>query len=664
MSNRLSNEKSPYLLQHAENPVDWMPWGEEAFRRAEREDKPIFLSIGYSTCHWCHVMARESFEDEQVAEILNRSYVSVKVDREERPDVDAVYMEVCTALTGSGGWPLTVILTPQGRPFFAATYLPKNNRGGSLGLISVLRVIAAKWRQDRGELLKAGDEICALLARERPAGEAEPGESFLKKAVEQLSDSFDKEYGGFGRAPKFPSPQNLIFLMRYAALSGDKAARHMADFTLGQMFRGGIFDHLGGGFSRYSTDREWLIPHFEKTLYDNALLAYAYTEAWQEGHMAVYRQTAEATLDYCLRELLAPGGGYYSGQDADSGGEEGAYYLFTPGEIQSVLGEDAGRHFAECYDVTKEGNFGKTGKSVLNLLLNQRWNLLPEGYDDFRERLRLTQADRVRPGTDTKILTAWNGLMLSALAKAAWVFSDARYLAETKSLAAFLRERAFAGEGAGTLRACIYGEESRFAGRLSDYAFYALGLLELYRAEYDLDDLELAVRLAEEIAPRFSAPGGGYYMTGGEEERLLKRPMELYDGAMPSSNSACAVLFDQLFRLTGEARWGKAAEEQLAFLCRKGESYPAGQAYGLIALLSAVYPTRELVCVAEKPPALLRAAGARYAPELTLLLKRPGQGERLKTLAPFTGNMSAQEGKPTYYVCTGGTCGLPFTEGS
>ena len=660
MSNALINEKSPYLLQHAENPVDWMPWGEAAFQRAEAEDKPIFLSIGYSTCHWCHVMAHESFEDEQVAKVLNRDYVSIKLDREERPDVDAVYMEVCTALNGSGGWPLTIIMTPQRQPFFAATYLPKSSRGNRLGLMDVLRVIAAKWRQDREELLQAGEEISAFITRDRPAGDAEPDEAFLQEAVSQFKASFDEEYGGFGKAPKFPSAHNLVFLLRYAALAGDKSARRVAERTLQQMFRGGIFDHFGGGFSRYSTDREWLIPHFEKTLYDNALLSFAYAEAWQEGHLAVYRQVAEATLDYCLRELQSPTGGFYSGQDADSDGVEGAYYLFTPQEIKSVLGEDAGRHFAECYDITDKGNF-PGGKSVPNLLLNDRWNLIPEGYDDFREKLRLYRAQRRTLLTDTKILTAWNGLMLMALSKAAHVFDDAQYLDQAHALADFLREHAFAADSPGALRACIYGTEGRFEARLEDFAFYALGLLELYAADFDESALRLAADLAKEIQKRFAAPKGGFYMTGQEAEVLIKRPMETYDGAMPSSNSAVAVLFDQLARLTGDEGWRKAARDQLSFICRGAESYPAGHAFGLIALLGAVYPTKELVCVAENPPAMLKTIRARYSPELTVLLKRPGKSPVLDALAPFTKDMTMQDGKQSFYLCSDGTCALPFT---
>ena len=377
MSNSLIKEKSPYLRQHAENPVDWLPWGEEAFYRAGHEDKPIFLSIGYSTCHWCHVMARESFEDSQVAALLNRYYIPVKVDREERPDVDSVYMQACQALTGSGGWPLTIIMTADKLPFFAGTYIPKNSRGNQAGLIPLLSAIARRWAEDRESLLKTAGEIGSFLSAQREPSPAEPGEGRLKAAAAQLAAAYDREYGGFGTAPKFPSPHDLLFLLRLAHFTGDKEQRQMVDNSLRQMYRGGIYDHFGGGFSRYSTDREWLAPHFEKTLYDNALLSFLYTEAWQDGHIALYRDVAESTLDYCLRELKAEGGGFFSAQDADSRGVEGAYYLFTPEEVKSVLGEDAGRHFCNCYDITPEGNFH--GKSIPNLLLNNRWNFVPEG---------------------------------------------------------------------------------------------------------------------------------------------------------------------------------------------------------------------------------------------------------------------------------------------
>ena len=435
MSNALINEKSPYLLSHAENPVDWLPWCEEAFARARREDKPVFLSIGYSSCHWCHVMAQESFEDAQVAELLNRYFVSVKVDREERPDVDAVYIRVCQTLTGSAGWPLTIIMTPEQQPFFAGTYLPKNNYAGRAGLLTLLRAIADKWRHSREELLCIGRDVTALIAEPRHEG-AEPAKELLSAAAAQLAADYDAEYGGFGTAPKFPSPHKLIFLQRYAYYSGDKKARQALENTLRQMYRGGIYDHFGGGFARYSTDREWLAPHFEKTLYDNALLALCYTEAWQDGRMALYRQVAESTLDYCLSELRSEAGGFYCAQDADSGGEEGAYYLFTPQEVKRLLGEDDGRHFCECYDITEEGNFH--GRSIPNLLLNTRWSFVPEGYAEFRQRLREYRQERMPLGRDEKILTSWNGMMLMALSRAARVFDNSRYLAAAEELQGFV----------------------------------------------------------------------------------------------------------------------------------------------------------------------------------------------------------------------------------
>ncbi len=657
MPNHLVGERSPYLLQHAQNPVDWYPWGEEAFARARREDRPVLLSIGYSTCHWCHVMAAESFENSAVAAVLNRDFISVKVDREERPDVDAVYMEVCTALTGSGGWPLTILMTPEQKPFFAGTYLPRESRGRRLGLLPLLNAVADKWKRDRSSLLETGEQIAALLRVEQAPDAAEPDGELLRKAAEQLADSYDRECGGFGSAPKFPSPHQLLFLLRYAKLAGDKAARAMAEHTLRQMYRGGIFDHLGGGFSRYSTDREWLAPHFEKTLYDNALLAFCYTEAWQEGRLPLYRQAAEATLDYCLRELCADSGGFFSGQDADSEGVEGKYYLFTPDEVQAVLGQDDGRHFAECYDITAEGNFH--GKSIPNLLLNPRWNLLPEGYAELRETLRLYRAGRCPLGTDRKLLTGWNGLMLLALARAACVFEDPYYLRHAEELAAFLLTQAGASEPE-TLRAvCYESGPSPLPAQLDDCAFAALGFLELYRADFDPAHIRTASSLADHILAHFSDPAGGFFRTSDRAEPLLKRPKESFDGALPCGNSAAALLFDRLFRLTGRVSWQEAAGRQLGFLAAHAGRWPAGIAFGLLALLSRVFPTRELVCAAEEPPASLKPISGTYAPELTLLLKRPGDGA-LAALCPFTADMALQDGKAAFYLCQNGACSLPF----
>ena len=659
MPNHLKDQRSAYLLQHAENPVDWYPWGEEAFEKARREDRPVFLSIGYSTCHWCHVMAQESFENEQVAEILNRAFVSVKVDREERGDVDAVYMELCTRLNGGGGWPLTVIMTAEQKPFFVGTYLPRENRDGRAGLIPMLLAVERLWNGDRRALLKTGEDLSAMLLREQPADGGEPDRAFAEKALAQLLDAYDPEYGGFGSAPKFPSPQDLLFLLRMGKLSGEGRARPAAERTLQQMARGGIFDHLGGGFARYSTDREWLAPHFEKTLYDNALLAYTYAEAWQEGHFECYRTTAEATLDYCLRELRGECGGFYSGQDADSEGGEGSYYLFTPEEVKGVLGEEDGRHFCECYDVTPEGNY--RGKSIPNLLLNPRWNLLPEGYGDFRERLRLYRAGRMDLRTDKKLPTGWNGLMLAALAGAARIFSDRRYAAAARELGTFLRETAGAAEPERLRAVCYEGDSPFLPAQLDDLAFCALGFLELYRLDYDPGCIRTALALAEQITAHFACEDGGYYRSSDRAERLLKRPREIFDGALPSGNSAAALLFERLGRLTGELRWREAAREQLRFLCARSGRAPAGIAFGLLALLPRLYGGRELVAVSGDVPKTLQTASARYAPELTLLLKRPGDRE-LAAVAPFTESLVQKDGRPTFYLCRDGSCSLPFTE--
>ena len=659
MSNRLIKENSPYLRQHSDNPVDWFPWCEEAFQRAEAEDKPIFLSIGYSTCHWCHVMAHESFEDEDVAAILNKDYISIKVDREERPDIDSVYMKACQALTGSGGWPLTVIMTPQQQPFFAGTYIPKDSSSGRPGLKKLLRVISGKWRNSRRELVNAAEELSAWISKPPAMGHAENARELPAKAAGQFLDSLDSEYGGFGSAPKFPAAHNLIFLLRYAALSGQRKAREAVELTLRQMYRGGIFDHIGGGFCRYSTDREWLAPHFEKTLYDNALLALCYTEAWQDGRMALYRQVAESTLDYCMRELRSEEGAFYCAQDADSSGSEGLYYLFSPSEIKKILGEDEGRHFCECYDITEEGNFA--GSSIPNLLLNTRWNFLPEGYEDYREKLRIYRQERYALHRDEKILTAWNGLMLMALSRAARAFGDRRYLNAARELARFMESRLFSD---GRLISCYYPDSASLPAQLDDYVFYALGLLELYSADYEPGHITKAARLGDKVLEHFTAENGGFYRTADDSPALISRPLETYDGAMPSGNSAAAVLFDELSRFTAEEKWRDAHSRQLDFLSRCAGDYPAGISFGLCGFLSLLWPTKELVCVSvsDSVPELFASVTGKYAPELRALLKTEKNAELLSKVAPFTSAYSSINGRNSFYVCSGGTCSLPFTD--
>ena len=655
MSNRLQYEKSPYLRQHAENPVDWYPWGKEAFEKAKREDKPVFLSIGYATCHWCHDMSHESFEDPEIAAILNEHFVPVKVDREERPDVDSVYMRACIAANGSGGWPLTAILTPEQEPFFVGTYYPKESRGGLMGLRLLLTNIAESWRTRRQELTQTAEAMRDWLRREvQPAESRE--ENLPQKAAEQLMGIYDEEYGGFGRAPKFPTPHNLIFLMEYARAAEDGKPRAAVEQTLRQMLRGGIYDHFGGGFCRYSTDREWLKPHFEKTLYDNALMALCLIQAWQDGHMARWRDAAEQTLDYCLRELKAPEGGFYSGQDADSEGQEGAYYLFTPAEVADVLGAEAGRHFCECYDITAEGNF--KGRSIPNLLLNNRWNFVPEGYEEYREKLREYRAARMPLFTDTKILAGWNGLLLMALSRAAHAFRDRRYLLEAQELADFLLQNM---RRDGKLMARLCDGELRFDASLSDHAFVALGLLELYAADFDPRHILDALSLASELPARFADPKGGYFDTPSDGEKLLLRPKETQDGALPCGNSAAARLFERLFRLTAEESWRALSEKQLAFVKSAAGETPAGCCAGLSALLFTGKGAREIALVlpTEEVPEQARAVVDAWQPDLSVLLKTPSRAALLAEAAPFTAAMEARDGRPSAYVCENGTCSLP-----
>lgn len=658
MSNRLKNEKSPYLLDHAENPVDWYPWGDEAFEKAKREDKPVFLSIGYSTCHWCHVMAKESFEDKSASEILNKYYVSIKVDREERPDIDAVYMSVCTMLNGSGGWPLTIIMTPEQKPFFAGTYIPLENSLNRMGLRSLLTAVASKWRNDRETLLKSAGDITEYLNTKAKTDGTKPDADFLKKAVEQLKASYDSEYGGFGCSPKFPTPQNLLFLMRYSALSGDKSYREIADGTLKAMYRGGIYDHFGGGFCRYSTDREWLAPHFEKTLYDNALLAYTYAEAWQSGHLALYRTVAENTLDMCIRELMSEDGGYFCGLDADSEGVEGAYYLFTPEEVEKALGTETGKHFCECYDINKEGNF--KGKSIPNLLINTRWQLLPEGYDELCEKMRIFRAERMALKTDTKQLTSWNGLILMALSKAAAVFNDERYLYSAQTLAEYI-ERSFFDNG--RLKARFCDGELKFDAKLDDYVFCALGFLELFNADHKAEHLQKALRLADEVLMHFASIEGCFYQTSDESEKLITRHTDIFDGAMPSGNSGAAVMFDLLFRYTGGVKFRDARDGILKYLCGVSGKYSAASPFSLCALLTAVYPTKEILLVLpdENIPDTLKAVTSGYSPELTLMIKSPSRSDKLAEAAPFTSTAEPKDDKPTVYLCQNETCGVGVT---
>ena len=651
MSNRLSTERSPYLLQHAENPVDWRPWGPEVFEEAKRTDKPVLLSIGYSTCHWCHVMAHESFEDETVAQAVNAAFLPVKVDREERPDVDAVYMAACLAMNGSGGWPLTVLLTPDQKPFWAGTYLPKDQ------LLHLLRKAARLWREDRAGVLVTGDTLTAHLQQEGQARPGTPSRELVRQAVSQFAQSYDERWGGFGAAPKFPTPHNLIFLLRYAQLAKEEHAREMALHTLNNMYRGGLFDHVGGGFSRYSTDQHWLVPHFEKMLYDNALLALAYTEAFQHARCPIYGEITRRTLDYVLRELSGPQGGFCCGQDADSDGVEGKYYALTPDELAQALGGVDGLRFCQWYGITPEGNF--EGKSIPNLLGQSQFDQDPEDMAALREQMYAYRLSRTALHRDDKVLTAWNGLVMAALARAGLVLDEPWYLDAARQTAEFLAEKLTTSDG--RLLARWRDGDAAHPGKLDDYAFLAYGLLELYSATFDASYLTRAVGLADCLLKLFfDGERGGFYPYASNGEQLLTRTKEAYDGAMPSGNSIAALVLFRLSRLTGEMRWREAADLQLSWLAGAAEGYPAGHSFAMLACLEELWPTAELVITAQKSPEELRCF-LREAPRLvlTVLVKTQENAGTLAALAPFTKDYPIPAQGAQYYLCQGGACAQP-----
>jgi len=526
--NHLINEKSPYLLQHAENPVDWYPWCDEAFERAKNENKPIFLSIGYSTCHWCHVMEKESFQDEEVAKILNENFISIKVDREERPDIDSVYMNICQAMTGHGGWPLTIIMTPDKKPFFAGTYIPKYSKYNRLGLIDLLQRIAQLWNENREKLLlladQITDEIKQALTHIQPKETID--EQIFTQAYDQLESQFDPEYGGFGSAPKFPTPHNLMFLLRYWKTTGNIKALAMVEKTLNSMSLGGIYDHIGFGFHRYSTDRQWILPHFEKMLYDQALISIAYLEAYQATGNLRYKKLCDEILSYVLRNLTNPDGGFYSAEDADSEGEEGKFYLWEFEELRKLLNQDEFNFVCEKFNIQKDGNYfdelrkGRTGKNIFYLTqqLNEEEN---EKWQRIRQKLFEHREKRIHPLKDDKILTDWNGLMIAAFAKAYSVLKIDEYLNVARKSADFILKNLYKD---GKLLHRFRDGEAKIDGYLDDYSFFIWGLLELYEASFETRYLKTAIDLTETMIQLFwDGENGGFYFTDSENKDVIFR---------------------------------------------------------------------------------------------------------------------------------------------
>lgn len=626
--NHLKNETSPYLLQHADNPVDWYPWCGEAFERAKSEDKPVFLSIGYSTCHWCHVMAHESFENSETAELLNKNFISVKVDREERPDIDSVYMTVCQAFTGSGGWPMSVFMTWDKKPFFAGTYFPTTPRFGMPSFRDVLNAVTMQWGTEREKLIQSAEKITDMLKNTESVKTNKVNGDIVETAAEMLRKSYDSIYGGFGSAPKFPIPHELMFLMYYAKINSDETAQKMVEKTLIQMRKGGIFDHIGGGFSRYSTDRYFLAPHFEKMLYDNALLIIAYSAMYSLTGTKKYLETAMKTAEYVLREMTSPEGGFYSAQDADSEGVEGKYYTFTLDEIMSVLG-DKGKHFSETFDITEHGNF--EGVNIPNLLKSGD---LDTDFEAEFQKLYEYRKKRTKLHLDDKILLSWNSMMIAAMSMLYRVSHYEKYLCAAENAQRFIEENMSDGEHIYTIFRDGKRSDTAF---LEDYAYYIAALIEMYNSTLDNKYLMRAEELCAEAVNRFSDKNGGFNMC--ETTELFKNPKELYDGAVPSGNSIMAYDLIRLHQLTEKEEYQECAEKQLDFMSAQSQDYPSGHCMFLLAkLLNEAPPPRVII-------------SAKGSPDISNL--------------PFLANVTVVQAdnkypllneRTTFYVCRGNTC--------
>lgn len=676
-TNRLIHETSPYLLQHAHNPVDWYPWGEEALQRSRAENKPILLSIGYSACHWCHVMEHESFENEATARLMNDNYVNIKVDREERPDLDSIYMEAVQALTGRGGWPMTVFLTPEGVPFYAGTYFPPDNRyRGMPSFPQVLEALAEAYRDRPEDVASNAAQIKAHLQQSSnrlKAGGQELSVELLDQALDGLLPQFDRRQGGVGGAPKFPQPMTLDFVLRSWKRTGNEEARDLLALTLDKMALGGMYDQLGGGFCRYSTDAIWLVPHFEKMLYDNSQLSLLYLHAWQAYQDEFYKHVAVETLEYVKREMLSPEGGFYSTQDADSEGEEGKFFVWDKAEIEEALGPEDARVFNFYYGVTARGNF--EGKNILHVArtlpeVAQETGLSEEeivaALSRGKQKLFELREQRVHPGTDDKILTAWNGLMLKAYATAAQILDNAEYREIAARNAEFLLTRLRREDGR-LYRTCKMGHTARLNGYLEDYAYLADGLLALYEATFDLRWLEEAQKLARIMVEQFwDEEGKTFYDTARDHEELVARPSSLYDNATPSGNSVATDVLLRLALLTGDSdNFRPKAEALLQTIAKVIVQLPAAFGRMLSALDFYLAEPQEIVIVGEPgredTTAMLHKIHDRYLPNKVIMLRPSDMPESEAGQWPLLAERTALEGKATAYVCQNYACQYPVT---
>jgi uncharacterized protein YyaL (SSP411 family) len=673
--NKLINEKSPYLLQHAHNPVDWHPWSDETFAKARAENKPVFLSIGYATCHWCHVMESESFEDEEAAKHLNDTFICIKVDREERPDIDAVYMAACQMLTGSGGWPLNLFITPDKKPFFAATYLPKHNRFGRAGVVELCQQVKNLWESDPDKVDHSADSIAASLDKAFSFSAAdEPDQAVLDHAYDQIKRTYDVQVGGFEPAPKFPMPHRLLFLLRYYHHGDHPHALEMVEKTLTAMRLGGIWDHVGFGFHRYSTDSRWLLPHFEKMLYDQALIAIAYLETYQITKNPSYARTAKEIFTYVLRDMTSPDGAFYSAEDADSEGEEGKFYVWETTEFREVINQDDNQMWERIFRLSPEGNFKdeasgqKTGANILHLTapLNtwaDKYSMPPEEmkqiWEDNRNKLFRTREQRIHPLKDDKILTDWNGLMIAALALGARVLQRPEYAVAAGKAAAFILSKI--RDESGQLYHRFREDELAIEAQASDYAFLIYGLISLYQTTFDLAYAEEAVALQKQmIAKCWDADQGGFFSTAKENDELPVRPKELYDGAIPSANSVSLFNLLCLSRLTGNPEWEETAQALVKAFSGTLQAQPAAFTFFLMGLDFALRPGQEIVIAGEPTGTdtqqLLSALNLSFAPNKVALVKSDQNAERLAKFAGFTDGLQVVQGQTTAHMCKNGAC--------
>ena len=689
-TNKLIKEKSPYLLQHAHNPVDWYPWGNEAFEKAKKEDKPIFLSIGYSTCHWCHVMEEESFSNPEIAKIMNKHFVSIKVDREERPDIDNIYMSAVMAMTGNGGWPLTVFITPDKKPFYGGTYFPPEDRWGKPGLKTVLNSIADSWKNRRGEILRSGESLTQAISQQSLVSGQKTlslNEGILKQSYDGFLRRFDPRHGGFGNAPKFPMGHSLSFLLRYWKRSGEPKSLEMVEKTLSSMAEGGIYDHIGGGFHRYSTDARWRVPHFEKMLYDQAILAKTYLEAYQATGKEEYAKTAREIFEYVLRDMTHPQGGFYSAEDADSPlsenseeKREGAFYLWNKNELVSILGKEQADIFSFYFGAEPGGNALSDPqgefkeKNILYVAraeqeaakkFNKSVKDIGAIIDDAKKKLFIIRSKRPRPHLDDKVLTDWNCLMISALSFGSRVLNEPQYRRAADESAKFILKNLVREDGRLLHR---YREgESAILGNIDDHAFLIYGLQDLYEATFNPEYLKKAKQLTDDMIRLFwDEPNGGFFFTAHDAESLLVRQKEIYDGAIPSGNSVSALDLIRLGRLTMKREF----EEKAGFLFKSFSNsiLQAPNAYSqmLIALDFALGPSKEIVIAGEpgyqETAAMINSVYKWFIPNKVVALRPPsGKEEKIVELIPFLKEQAPLEGKPTAYICENYVCKFPAT---